>query len=132
MADLDFYPCGVRFPLNLGSRGRIEVADPDRTIHQMILQILFTSPGERPNRPDFGVGVRDLVFEPSTELLASRVRRRLRDNLHDYVPGVTLAALAVDAVFEPEPMLVIRIAYDVRGSVEGTRELHVEIPRMTP
>ncbi len=131
MADLEFFANGLLFPFVVDDQGGLEVADADTTVRQMLLQILFTSPGERVNRPDFGVGVRDLVFEPDTQFLASWVRRRLVDNIATYIGDqVTLTGLSVDAEDLDEPMLVIRITYAVRGGIDGEQELQVQMPRM--
>jgi phage baseplate assembly protein W len=57
----------VGFPFQLDGRGR--VADPDYPAHveQMIEQVLFTGPGQRVNRPTFGAGVFELVFNSVSE-----------------------------------------------------------------
>ena len=45
---------------------------PDDHLRDLIEQVLFTSPGERVMRPDFGSGLLGLVFEPGgTELAAT-------------------------------------------------------------
>jgi phage baseplate assembly protein W len=38
----------------------------DRYIRQLMTQLLLTSPGERTNRPEFGCGIRQLVFDPTS------------------------------------------------------------------
>lgn len=133
MTELPFIAPGLRFPLVLDQQGAVAVADAGTTVRQMILQILFTSPGERVARPDFGVGVRDLVFEPNTDFLASRVRRRLSANLARYLGDqVELQGVGVESVTIDEPMLVISIRYAIRGAIEGTQELQVAFPRLAP
>lgn len=52
------------FPLRLDARGRVAVADHERWLAGLVEQVLFTRPGERVNRPTFGAGLHDLVFEP--------------------------------------------------------------------
>jgi phage baseplate assembly protein W len=58
------------FPLHVDGRGRLAVTSPDDHVRDMIQQVLFTSPGERVNRPDFGSGLLQLVFLPNSEPLA--------------------------------------------------------------
>ena len=62
----------LAFPYTIDGRGRTaETTDP-RWVRGLIEQILFTSPGERVMRPDFGSGIMQLVFAPnSTELAAT-------------------------------------------------------------
>lgn len=40
-------------------------------VRQMMLQVLFTAPGERINRPDFGCGLRRMVFAPNSDATAN-------------------------------------------------------------
>ena len=64
MGDLDF-------PYHFDGRGR--TADDRRADHirDLIEQVLFTAPGERVMRPDFGSGLLALVFEPNSTALAA-------------------------------------------------------------
>ncbi len=53
----------IAFPFNVDRLGRAATATYTDHIRQMIRQVMFTSPGERVNRPDFGCNLRALVFE---------------------------------------------------------------------
>lgn len=59
------------FPLVANEAGRFVAASGDETIRSKIIQVLFTSPGERVNQPEFGCGLFNLVFEPNNEILAT-------------------------------------------------------------
>ena len=60
------------YPLHFDDRGRTADADDEAHIRDLIEEVLFTAPGERVNRPDFGSGLMQLVFAPnSTELAAA-------------------------------------------------------------
>src|SRR4249920_1536776 len=63
----------LHFPLAIdGQLGRLaQERDYDAYIKQLILQVLFTAEGERINRPDFGAGVKRLVFAPNSIATAS-------------------------------------------------------------
>ena len=62
----------IAFPLRADRRGRTEGAEDERHIRDLITQVLFTSPGERVNLPDFGSGLLQLPFAPnSVEMAAS-------------------------------------------------------------
>lgn len=50
-------------------------------VEQMMLQVLFTAPGERVNRPDFGCGLRRMVFAPNSEASASLLKVQIRQSL---------------------------------------------------
>ena len=59
------------FPYHFSGLGRTATTDRDDHIRDLIEQVLFTSPGERVMRPDFGAGLLDLVFEPNSVTLAA-------------------------------------------------------------
>jgi phage baseplate assembly protein W len=63
----------VRFPISIDDRlGRLQQEpDYEAYIQQLIRQVLFTGQGERINRPDFGAGVRRLIFAPNSPATAS-------------------------------------------------------------
>ena len=61
----------IDFPFHFDGSGRTASTDDDDHIRDMIEQLLFTSPGERVNRPDFGSGLLQLVFAPNSPELAS-------------------------------------------------------------
>ena len=54
----------INFPFHFDGRGHTASTSDDDHIRQMIEQLLFTNPGERVNRPDFGSGLQQLVFGP--------------------------------------------------------------------
>src|SRR5215813_10302203 len=63
----------IRFPFAINDRlGRLaQENDYESYIKQLIRQVLFTAQGERINRPDFGAGVKRLVFAPNSAATAS-------------------------------------------------------------
>jgi phage baseplate assembly protein W len=62
------------FPFHFDGRGRTAATDNDDHIRDMIEQLLFTSPGERVNRPDFGSGLLQLIFAPNSPELAAALQ----------------------------------------------------------
>ena len=59
------------YPFSIDGHGRAATTSEDDHIRDMIHQILFTNPGERVNRPDFGCGLLQLVFMPNSDALAT-------------------------------------------------------------
>ena len=57
-------------------------------VDQMVRQLLLTSPGERVNRPQFGCGLRSLVFAPDSDALAATVKLRVIQGLSQWLAGV--------------------------------------------
>ncbi len=100
----------VNFPFQFDGRGR--TADPQQNyVLQLIEQVLFTSPGERVNLPDFGSGLLQLPFAPnSIEMAAATqfsVQAALQKWLSDYikvqsvVAAVNEATLTVTVTYTP-------------------------------
>lgn len=57
-------------------------------VDQMIRQLLLTAPGERVDLPQFGCGLRSLLFAPSGGALAATVRLRVIQGLNQWLAGV--------------------------------------------
>ena len=77
---------GVVFPLNEVNmfKGTESIREQLKT---NLLNLLLTERGERINRPDYGIGLKKLLFEPRinkeylTELIANKVRTYIPDLL---------------------------------------------------
>jgi uncharacterized protein len=64
----------VDFPFGFDATGRTRSAERDDHVRDLVEQVLFTAPGERVNRPQFGSGLLGLVFEPNGGALAAATR----------------------------------------------------------
>ena len=69
------------FPLGFDEHGRTAVTDPDDHVRDMIYLVLFTAPGERVNRPEFGCGVKQLVFAPLSDALTAATEQLIHGAL---------------------------------------------------
>ena len=97
-------PRHVGFPLRLDTRGRTALVDDETYLSGLVEQVLFTAPGERVNRPDFGSGVGRLVFAPSGDALAQStqalVQGALQGQLGDLLRVESVQVTAVDSRLE--------------------------------
>ena len=81
-------------------------------VDQMVRQLLLTSPGERVNLPQFGCGLRSLVFAPNSDALAATVQLRVIQGLNQWLAGivnvvdVTVGPGLGGAVLEPSALEV--------------------------
>jgi phage baseplate assembly protein W len=118
----------VAFPLRVDGRGRTATADDEHYLRGLIEQVLFTRPGERVNRPDFGSGVDALVFAPGGDELANAtqalVHGALQRHLGDLVRVDQVEVRADDSTLE------VTVAYvPLRAPVsDGHRILRVSGP----
>ncbi|MGA8572446.1 MAG: GPW/gp25 family protein [Desulfobaccales bacterium] len=92
----------MNFPYYFDGRGRTDEAAIADYVSQMVEQVLFTSPGERVNLPDFGSGLLQLPFAPnSVEMAAATqfaVQGALQKWLSSYLKVQSVVASAEEAV----------------------------------
>ncbi len=78
----------IAYPFQIAGDGRCATATDDEHIRQMIEQVLFTAPGERVNRPDFGTGLLQLVFGPNSPEVAAAVEFTAQGALQQWLGDV--------------------------------------------
>ena len=61
----------LAFPFGIDDLGQVASAAGDANIRAKILEVVLTAPGERVGMPEFGCGLRDLVFDPNNDILAA-------------------------------------------------------------
>src|SRR5262249_8377735 len=104
---------GFKFPFQVTSNGDIATNDDNNAqTRGKIIQLLFTSPGERVNLPEFGCGLFSLVFEPNNVILAAALEFTVGQALTRWL-GDELIVDGVD-VESLEEMVTIEIAYTLR------------------
>jgi phage baseplate assembly protein W len=104
----------VRCPYQLDARGHTAAADEDTWIRGLIEQVLFTAPGERVMRPDFGCGIAQLVFAPNSPELAATTQFLVQGALQQWLSNL-ITVEAVDVVAE-DSTLRVTVRYVVRRS----------------
>src|ERR1700730_9827744 len=109
-------PAYLDFPYHLDGRGRSAETPLDDHVRDLIEQLLFTSPGERVNRPDFGCGLKQLVFMPNSDALAAATHQLIQAALHRWLEDV-IAVERVD-VQATDSTLTITVVYRRRDSGE--------------
>lgn len=76
----------IGFPYHIDRTGRTATPSDERArVRQMIEQVLFTSPGERVGRPDFGTGAHQLLFEPGGVELQAATQQLIRGALQQWL-----------------------------------------------
>lgn len=102
-------------PFHVDARGRTAAPD-DRHLRNILELLLFTSPGERVNRPEFDGGVRPLVFAGNSPELAAALQFNLRANLQRWLgDAIDLRDLTVTPA---DAVLTVEITYRDARSAE--------------
>ncbi len=112
------------FAIDAGVGRLAEEVDYAEYVEQLMKQVLFTNPGERVNRPDFGCGIRRMVFAPNSEVTASLAQVSIYQALDTWLESlISVEDVKVRAINE---VLEIRIGYVLRARQER-RYLNLEV-----
>jgi len=96
-----------RFPFQIESGARkVAEEEYERHIAQMIRQVILTAPGERVNLPEFGCGVRQLLFAPNSEILATTIQFLIFQALDRWL-GDAIGNIQVRVQAEEEKLFII-------------------------
>jgi phage baseplate assembly protein W len=109
------------FPFRIDGRGRTAETDRDDHVRDLIHQVLFTAPGERVNRPDFGCGIGQLTFMPNGDQLAAATQFLVQGALTRWLDTVIVVhEVLVEAL---DAQLTVTVAYSDRrtGELHDTR-----------
>jgi uncharacterized protein len=112
------------FAIDIGLGRLAEEEDYAQHIEQLILQLVFTAPGERINRPDFGCGIKRLVFAPNSVINAALAQVTIFQALNNWL-GTAIDVNDVKAL-AIEERLQISIAYTLKARGER-RYLNLEV-----
>jgi uncharacterized protein len=104
----------VDYPLRFDDKGRMATTEQEDQIRDMIAQILFTVPGERVNRPDFGGGLAQLVFAPNCPEFAATAQLLVQASLQKWLGHlIRVEKVEVSAL---KPQLTMEIQYTILKS----------------
>ena len=114
----------LHFPYQFDGRGRTRDDDEAAWIRGLIEQVVFTAPGERGMRPDFGSGLRELVFAPNSPELAATTQFLVQGALQQWLADlITVEAVEVEAV---DARLSVTVQYLIRRTESRQRESFVQ------
>jgi len=104
----------IAVPLRVGPAGLTATAGAEEYLRDLIREVLFTQPGERVNRPDFGSGLLQLVLAPADEALAATTQLTVQSALQRWL-GELIEVDAVEVASEQETLQVL-VSYRVRDT----------------
>jgi phage baseplate assembly protein W len=111
------------YPFSISGRGYVETTSEDDHIRDMIHQVLFTNPGERVNRPDFGCGLLQLLFMPNSDALATASQFTVQGALQRWLND--LIHVEQVQVKSEEERLEVAVVYQKRDTGERRQERFV-------
>jgi phage baseplate assembly protein W len=109
------------FPFRIDGSGHTARTNEDDHVRDLIYQVLFTTAGERVNRPDFGCGLKQLIFMPNGTVLATATQYLVHGALTRWL-DVIVKVEAVEITSE-DATLIVRVVYSKRSTGETTTVL---------
>jgi len=106
----------IDYPYHFDGSGRTAQADDNDHIRDLIEQVLFTAPGERVNRPDFGCGLMQLVFAPNSGELATATQYLVQGALQRWL-GELIQIQSVDVTGD-DSTLNVTVQYMIKSNRE--------------
>ena len=104
------------YPFRFDGRHRTAETDGASHVRQLSEQLLFTQPGERVNRPDFGSGAMQLVFAAASPEVAATAEFLIRGGLQQFLSDrIAVSAVTVEAI---DSKLVIGVDYVILATGE--------------
>src|SRR6266516_3865632 len=105
----------MAFPFRIGNNGRaVQVATLEDHVRDEIVQLILTSPGERLFLPEFGGGVRRLVFEPASDATQAMAKAMLTQAFDRW--AANRAILEELKVNIEDSTITVDIGYRVAGT----------------
>lgn len=114
--DKAFLGRGWAFPVQAGPDGELSQVEYDEDVHQAVRMVLGTDLGERVMRPDFGAGLRALVFEPLSATTRALVKHRVEDALVRWEPRIDVLDVRVRLQTGAESAVLVEVDYHVRAT----------------
>jgi Bacteriophage baseplate protein W len=109
----------IDYPYQFDAGGRTAQTNNADHLRDLIEQVLFTSPGERVNRPTFGSGALQLVFNPASDAVATAVQLTVQGALQQAL-GDLIQVTDVQAVVE-DAALRVKISYISRSTQQPSQ-----------
>jgi Bacteriophage baseplate protein W len=105
------------YPYTAGSTGAPKTTTPDDHLRDLILQVLFTNPGERVNLPEFGVGLGQLVFAPNSDTLRTSAQFLISTGLQRWLGDrINVSQVLVSSELDEEQTVNIEIIYTLNAT----------------
>lgn len=114
----------IDFPFHFDLRGGTATTGTDDHIRDLIEELLFTNPGERVNRPDFGSGLLQMVFAPNSPELAATLQFTVKAALNRWL-GNLIDVQSLE-VTPQDSTLQVSLAYRVKRTGEVHSETFVQ------
>lgn len=94
------YAIGLSLPLQFGNNTFTQTFQTSEQVKSNIKNLLLTKKGERILQPEFGSGLQELLFEPSTTDFEGRIEDTINESIEQWLPYVTIEEIHIEATDE--------------------------------
>jgi uncharacterized protein len=94
------YAIGLSLPLQFGNNTFTQTFQTSEQVKSNIKNLLLTKKGERILQPEFGSGLQELLFEPSTTDFEGRIEDTINESIEQWLPYVTVEEIDIEATDE--------------------------------
>ncbi len=130
---------GAPYPIETNVYGYLHTTSDLDQIKSDMLILLLTNPGERVMLPQFGTPLRELIFEPSDDIIIDQAKQMIAKSIALFEPRVTVSAIDVSTSAEDslsisdnrsqiDHILFIRIAFYDPANIQAVQELKLQFP----
>lgn len=119
---------GIGLNLGKGTKGFLSTVADKKLVLDDLTALLLTSPGERINNPDFGVGLERYLFEPNDDVLVDIIRKAIVSQVNKYLPIVNIISIGFT---QNDNILRCKLVFTIKdiGSAGEVLTLERDIPR---
>jgi len=104
----------VRLPLSRDSAdGFGMIKEIEEMIRQNLKMLILTNPGERIMDPEFGVGMRQFLFQNYSENVYSEIDSKIREQVSIYIPAVRIQDVKFYSIEEDSNIIKFRLVYTI-------------------
>ena len=105
---------GVRLPLSLdGTDGFGMIKTIKRMVRQNLKMIILTNPGERVMEPEFGVGIKQFLFQNFSQNVYAEIDNKIREQVRLYLPEVSIQGVNFYSIEEDSNKVSFRLVYSI-------------------
>jgi len=94
------YAIGISLPLQFDNNTFTQTFQTSEQVKSNIKNLLLTKKGERILQPEFGSGLQELLFEPSTVDFEGRIEDTINESIERWLPYVTIEEINIEATDE--------------------------------
>lgn len=120
----------ISFPFEEDKKGKFLKMEKEskRAIKADLLHLLLTQKRQRLYLPEFGVNLRQYLFEQNDGIVHASIQREIETAIQEFIPNLTILEITVNKSDRNEHAALVRLDYKVTAAAfAGTDFVEIEI-----